>query len=503
MKSKVISLQMAHFQVALGPNAISIDQHIESNISNGELTLKLKSADGVAIGKAFMQLMSKIDITKCHAVTLNVNSAADLQFVTMYLAAPPGKEFTKRFGSDLPEGMGRKLIINLQNQKASNQIFNLITNTVNGKCGLLQDFIPYFAADVEFKMPTGSKDNLMHQLSGSIDAMKANIKKSDLTAWDKTKAFAELDGTKYEIEDYINSHVVFDRKLEDAHVIKSLPRVQNVSNREIEDIINGKTMHVRSDETTHISLEEDTIVLVDAGNPSTSRYVEKLARSSDADKLSIFLTHFHNDHTAGLKETLRVAKENGLKVDINIPQNIIFQSVGFFATNYPDLDFASFNIIPMSETEVALITDVAQVEMFSTPPSISHFITSKGFVQSNGESARCYSGDINPGAFDPQTQKPYRTGKLVEGLSSYFSELITSAARTGAKKVDVFVDRDHFLMNPPAWTFINDFFKGNVAFYQNKYNVTDAVVLAEDLGIKLNYHFDHEKNNVGYDIGVE
>ncbi|PIS31405.1 hypothetical protein COT42_01160 [Candidatus Saganbacteria bacterium CG08_land_8_20_14_0_20_45_16] len=106
------------------------EEVLNHDISDGVFRLDVITRDGVAAGKALLQLIQIVEITTCYEAVVNIEGPVDLQFLTMYLAALPGADFPKRFGSS-SRVAERKLTINLIGGSSA-EIFNLITNTQNG-----------------------------------------------------------------------------------------------------------------------------------------------------------------------------------------------------------------------------------------------------------------------------------------------------------------------------------------------------------------------------------
>jgi len=492
---KIISIPAPQYRKPIPPRPpitlqclnIRAEEHLGYEISNGRLTLDVRTPDGIAAGKSFMQLMNSVDITGCSEAEVNLEMPSDLQFLIMYLAAPPGKEFMARFGSH-ESVSSRRVTVNLPNG-AADALFNLITNTTNNKCALLQD-IPSFKAEVVFRVPEEEIPALRQKARNAVTGLRKAL---------PSQYHEQLTEKLAEIEAYIDQNVVaLPEELTGRNSLRpgpaNLRRTRELSREQISRLLDsGTTLATESDETTHISLEGNTMVLVDAGNPATATYVNALAEAARPREVKIFLTHFHADHTNGLAETLSTLRSRGINVELIIPEETLFQAMGYFTSNIKVLNTinssARINIRTMAPGQELAINTSSSMHVMAPPASIGHYITSRGYVQINQEGqARCYSGDINPGPFNPATGKAYTDQEVQEGLRSYFFGLVRRAERQGAREVDLFIDYGHF--PPPLQEYITGVLEQDLSNYCR----------VNRMGFNL--HRNHQKNNTGYILRV-
>lgn len=481
----------APIQRRLTVKGIDLSVALKHNISKGILTLDLESTDGVEAGKALLQLFEQegIDITNCHTVNINVKGPVDLQFITMYLSAPPGVVvrdgkaqplFFKRFGANV-EPPNRQVNIILHNNAAADQIYSLITNSIEGACGTMQDIpSPLFQANVKFHVPKGNRSLLIARARSAARLLEKILPE---------KYHAELGNNLTKIEAYLSARVVKNRSLRPSRAqSRTTDRgIDKVPQLHLEKLGEGYVVAATSDESFHVSLKGKQVVVVDAGNPSSARYIMELAEKNEASGIQVFLTHFHRDHVNGLPKLLQAAEKAKAKVVIHIPEGTLFQSMGFFGTHLPALRKLAYSenvrlkVLPPAET--AKVNSDTTVSMVEPHPSIKHFIYSAGYIEvdTKGKTARAYTGDINPGPFNPRSFKPYTAEEVRDGLYAYFSNFISRAKAKGAKKIDLFVDYGHF---PPDQ-------QANIRSFFNR-----------DLGIELAPHFEHIKDNHGYTLEV-
>ncbi|MGM0439858.1 MAG: MBL fold metallo-hydrolase [Chlamydiota bacterium] len=457
-------------------DTIQKDKYLIDYIEGDHLTLKVISTDGMAVAKSFLQLLKEKDLSKCKKVELRVYHAVDLQLLTMYLAAPP-ENFEHRFGGGV-NPKERELHIALHNEGVS-QLFNLITCTVNGRCSLLQEVIPYFKAKVAFAIKdVHVEENLKDFLQKEADKNIGRL--AELFPSRKDDFLAHVE----EIKRYISDNVRDDIDAEDTLT----PRPQTVSKRtvnlddqQVSKIIRGGVLYSKSDETTHLSVDSDTIVIVDAGSPSLAAALKKIRLKNSCSKVKVFLTHFHYDHTASLKKILETCEDLEVDLDIYIPEKCLFQSMGYFISHPEVIEILERN------TDIKVHYCGKEPQSFENttfypldpPVVIEHFINSRGYVQVVDGRAILYSGDINP---QPGKSKE----DTIQGVYEYLAEMIDLAIENGGEVIDAFIDVGHFP---------NDLYSKDL---QEMFNALPQ----HYFGFPLSIHKCHQKNNLRCELEV-
>jgi len=357
------------------------------------------------------------------------------------------------------------------------------------RCALLQD-LPFFKAGVTFRVPQAEIPELKDRARETIANLKGVL---------GPNFHAQLEAQLAEIQTYIDNHVVPLPASEtpdfSGRVSLNDYRRTTVVDQELVARLRDPraTLEAESDETTHLSLVGASLVLVDAGNPATAAYVDSLASRIRVSSAAIFLTHFHSDHSIALAATISTLVDRGIIVNLVIPEEAMFQAVGYFMSN-PEvlgsiISSPLVNLHLITSASTFSINNASQMAVMAPPAAIGHFITSRGYVQTdrNGN-GRCYSGDINPGAFNPLTSKPYTEAEVKAGLREYFFALVKKAVTVEAREIDLFIDYGHF---PPV---LQEYISGELQ--------RDLGAYCRGQGANFALHLDHQKNNEGYTLKV-
>lgn len=473
----------------LAPKAygkINPAEHLALKKDHNKAELTILSRDGVAVGKALVQLMAQGEtLADVDEVIINAASTADLQFITNYLVCPPGQEFAQRF-------QGTKLTIRLHNFKAALQLPTLITTTGMGEnadeaCSILPEL---FRKDVTYEIVETTQMNQAKLLKQLQRTRKELESRKELPLQIKEN----ITKTLQKIEEYITSDkLVFINKKErfEAKTIRSQRAYANALY--VQEILAGKTFYVQTDEITHLKLLDNTLYIIDTGNPSTVAYVKALLKK-DPDcikNIVIMQTHFHNDHCARLPELLAFIRKNKINAQLVFNKKLHHQFAGFFATNLrvfknnPTLHF-----LPISEDRTTRVSKKTTFSLFNKVPHLlRHFIQSNGYFLQQGSRGEFFTGDINPPTPDKINGEDLATVS-VKALHTYLTTILEQALAKKIKTLNIFADIGHFagiatLMNGFS-AILEEVEKELKKKYRKKYNLK-VQLLSEHKKATRNY----------------
>lgn len=410
---------------------IKPEEHLALKKVGSKAELTLLSRDGVAIGKAFLQLLEQGEtLSDVNEIVINASSTADLQFITNYLVCPPGKEFAQRF-------QGNKITVRLHNFKAALQLPALITTAGMGKdadevCSILPEL---FRKDVQYEIVETTKMNRANLLKQLKRTDKELDKRADLSPELKTN----IRKTLQQIKEYITSDKLVFINKNQTFEQRTLQGHRAYANQSyVKELLAGKTLYVESDEITHLKLLDKTLYVIDTGNPSTVAYVKALLKQDPEciKEVVIMQTHFHNDHCARLPELLSFIRKNRLPTKLVFNKDLHHQFAGFLMTNLRVFrNNPQLKILPIAEGT----TKEASFSLFNDSPDlIRHYIQSSGYFLQNGDNAMFFTGDINPPVGNNSSEK------IVVAVYDYFLNILQKTLDKKISRLDIFADAGHF-----------------------------------------------------------
>ncbi len=419
-------------------------EHLALKKFNNKAELTLLSRDGVAIGKALLQLMEQgTTLADVDEVIINASSTADLQFITNYLVCPTGKEFSQRF-------QGNKLTVRLHNFKAALQLPALITTAGMGKnadetCSILPEL---FRKDVKYEIVETTKMNQAKLLKQLARTHQELAKRTELSPEVKKN----IDHTLKKIAEYINSDkLVFINKKE-LFTQKTVASHRAYANPGyVKEILAGKTFYVQTDEITHLKLIDNTLYVIDTGNPSTVAYVKALLKKGpdQIKNIVIMQTHFHNDHCARLPELLSLVRKNKINTQLVFNKDLHHQFAGFLATNLRVFkNNPTLKLRPVGKAQIQETGQKTSFSLFNNVPDLlRHFIQSNGYFLQQGTAGLFFTGDINPPTPDKLNGQNLAEVS-VKALQSYLKNIIENALTKKITNLTLFADVGHFSAIP-------------------------------------------------------
>lgn len=451
------------------------ENHILLEKHGNKAEITLVSRDGVAGGKALLQLFDRKEtLANLNELVINVSSSVSIGSIVNYSVCPPG-HMDKAFN-------GQKITVRLHNFKAALQLPALITTTGNGKnadetCSILPEL---FRKDVQYEIVETTKMNRANLLKQLRRTSKELDQRNDLTPQLKTN----IEKTLQKIEEYITSEkLVFINKKETFEQ-KTVPGRRAYANPVyVNELLAGKTFYVQTDETTHLKLIEKTLYIVDTGNPSTVAYVKALLKK-DPDcikNIVIMQTHFHDDHCARLPELLSFIRKNKIPTTLAFNQSLYHQFTGFLTTHLRVFkNSPTLNILPTSNNQPHKTTKKSKTnfQLFDyVPDLIRHFIQSNGYFLQDGSQGIFFTGDINP---LPPKKNHEEQKELIaqtkESLQNYLQEILKTAIEKNIKQLAIYADAGHFEGTPELLAAFENivkelqkFYKINISLYKEHF----------------------------------
>ncbi len=444
---------------------IAPEDHILLKKYENKAELTLVSRDGVASGKALLQLFDRKEtLANLEEVIINVSSAVPIGPIVNYIVCPPGhadKAFT-----------GQKITIRLHNFKAALQLPALITTTGNGKnadetCSILPEL---FRKDVQYEIVETTKMNRANLLKQLRKTAKELEKRNDLPGELRTN----IQNTLLKIKDYITSEKLVFIDKNQTFEKKTVPGRRAYANPTyVNELLAGKTFYVQTDETTHLKLIEKTLYIVDTGNPSTVAYVKALLKK-DPDcikNIVIMQTHFHDDHCARLPELLSFIRKNKIPTTLAFNQSLYHQFTGFLTTHLRVFkNSPTLNILPTTNNQPHKTTkkSKANFQLFDyVPDLIRHFIQSNGYFLQDGTQGIFFTGDINP---LPPKKNDEEQKELIaqtkDAIRKYLQKILKTAFEKNIKHLAIYADAGHFEGTPELLAALENIVKELRKFYK-------------------------------------
>ena len=334
-------------------------------------------------------------------------------------------------------------------------------NDNNGEpqVGTFADTDPFFRskkATATVKIPVGGKA----QLEDLLDKTITKLQNSDVPT---KKMEQEAKAHKLYLEEHVEE--IKDCDEEGSRVIPKDSGAQEfhkpitIEEEERSNLINGQVLNVTTDETTHLSLKERTLFIVDAGFEGLPDYLCQLSCKFDH---TVFMpTHFHDDHIAQLANAIQMVLNLGKQVTLLNPGNTSGQLFSYLATHH-DIFFDDEQLKPklqikILKTKVPLTEEsenrdsgenitLGEIEVSAIGESslLKHFIENAGYTvwDSNNKVFSYYTGDMNP---QPGTPNPKDTIKAFEDHLKWVAK---KGVKKGAKEIKIYYDFGHF---PPPY----------------------------------------------------
>lgn len=503
---------LQHKQVALRQKVENhyVGDYLSLAVSGSHATIKVKGSkdnNGIDVASDLIRAMRNVDLTRVSSVTVKVVNSMNLQFITMYLAAPPGADFPLRVGANLEKGATKVMVLHLSGE-AAKQLADLACNSSPFSVATLPELFGFI---IRYETGGGEMpEDEVHTFRGMRPTLQQNI--DDTCAFlrfvqpDLEDDWVEHHGA---LGEYFTNKVQYDLTAEDFQgmPVAAAPVSEEelkIPKEHVRGVIEeGKTLHVRTDQTTHIFMLDDkgvtSPVLVDCGNPATADYIKELLMYTNASRVLINLTHLHADHAGkNLVKTIKAVTDTGRQVILNGARTETRQWFGFISSNIEELlplmkeGKVGINFMNVDGRFVGL-TSSSRIAVMGTSAAISHYIVSVGYVIRDDSSGkvRIFSGDINPGVFNPATKAPYTPEEVTSSLVSYFNGLIAKALEENpraVKHIDLFFDYGHFPGN-----VYEEFFR--------KY-ISEKTKELSDRGIAINFYQDHVKSPE-YEIRID
>lgn len=478
-------------------------------VGNGAI-LKVKGSrdnNGIDVANDLIKAMRNVDVTRVSSITVKVAVPMSLQFLSMYLVAPPGADFGRRMGGNLEKGTNKVIVFHLSGE-AAQQLADLACNSSPFSVATLPEILGFLIRYETHgsEMPIdevhtfqGMRPTLQESIDDTCDLL-STVQPGFRDDW------VEHHGA---LGEYFENSVQYDLRAEDFQgmpvpIGPVLEADLKIPKEHVRGVMEeDKTLHVQTDQTTHMFMLEDngvaSPVLVDCGNPASADYIKELLMHTNASRVIINLTHLHSDHAGkNLVKTIKAITDTGRQVILNGARTATRQWFGFISSNIEELlplleeGKIKLNFLDVDGKFIELTTS-SQIALLSSPAAIGHYIVSIGYVIKDNSigKVRIFSGDINPGVFNPATKGPYTPEEVKSSLVAYFDSLIAKALEgraKGPKQIDFFFDYGHF----PANVY-EEFFR--------KYISEKTSELRRD-GITINFYQDHIKSSE-YEIRID
>jgi hypothetical protein len=506
MKQKIIALNLNQINPAYVGNTLDLI------VNEDEIIINVNpSADpnGIEISYELLEAIEKIDVTQKKKATVNITSNTNLQFISMYLVAPPGEHFLKRFGHNLAENekpeihfkLSPEAAVALMDATSSSDKYFMLLPEILYKQGV--EMAIELKADTK---PSGFPKEQVHTTEDSYNLLKAlneNTKNALSLILNKyNKKWEEYNiGFANWLENFTASDLT-PNDLSFIYQAKSNTNFKkNVPIKEINSFVEGlsnkQTFHVTSDQTTHMFIAGNDLILVDSGFPYTAEIINKVLKETPhINNVIINITHFHADH-AGLElvRAINAAASNQKKVQLNVAEESSQQLYGWLGSNQQE-------ILPLLERaprlQIALKNNYDSLEkindetffiLVQQPKSIEHFIPTNGLIITTKKQnkTRIFSADFNEGVFNPKTKAKYSKTEVMIGITEYLDDLFDKAIENTKPggTVEFYIDIGHFLPTING-TMYDDYFK----FLEKQYISMAANKEITD----IKFFYDHNKS---------
>lgn len=414
--------------------SVVLAEHLAFTSEAEKAQLTVLSADGVALGKAMLQLFEQHDLSKISELTITVDTAVDLQFLLMYLVAPPSN-FHKRF-------VGGHINIQLRSAGAVRNMASMLTTTDLGRAITLPEVFGKTTVSWEI---AGSKEALLRDLERSChDALRLFPQKSS-----REPIIAAFK----DVVDYLNEHKIVYLEQQPQRGSSKM-RAANIQPELFNALKAGEVVYASSDETLHLFISGTTLNIIDPGNLATPGYVREILKQKNIEHVNIMLTHMHTDHTAALLQVLKELNLAQVAYKVNIPEAALYQFSGFVAAHREELSLLNINRhIKLLQHKESLLSGAGELQVFSkVTKNLRHFIpnASYGFIEN--KHLRYFSGDINTppppsAAASPEDKRRYKR-RIQYAFTTYFRNIFLTAKQQGVTSLELFTDFGHF---SPQW----------------------------------------------------
>ena len=429
--------------------------------SSDNATVDILSADGLALGKSLVQILQTVNLSNQGKLIINVDAPVDLQFLLNYLVAP-----SENFQNRLATG---EIHININSFAAFRHMFSLITATDHEQVLTLPEYNNFKRPVTwDIAVPQASVSEYMNQAKMDLLVMLPEYR-------------SVIEHTFEKIEDYFfsNANVIYVAAKDPT---QTLYRRHGVVNTAILNGVahEGRVMYVQSDETTHLFVSGNEGVSVDAGNVLGEAYRHALHEQNTISQESYFLTHAHLDHVAGLASSIKQDTLDEVAVRVFIAESTLPQFIGFYMARRNELRNLGFGSIFQVMTDKSYVpVGKGIMRLLPAPPNnLRHFIDSRGFVYTEGDLMRVFTGDINlpfPSFTASLEEKAQYKLNMESALDSYFGAIFDEARKANMETLELFVDFGHF---SPEW---QAFMEKSIMNFTQATGITLAILYKEHL----------------------
>lgn len=398
-----------------------------------KLTIKLGNIHGVADGK---QLLTFLLSTKTNSVlkaklqgieTLNIEVGnGNPQFVYFYTLFPPGL-----FPSPFQKADGSFPKINVYYpDKTAFALFHTLCTAMDDTVGFFSQLMGKESAAL---IPEKEKINLLQHLEICEFIFKENPNFVAL----KPYVTSTISGLKSVILNEVREDREISRtpSVIDRNEVTTLHVIDTLS---LNSRLSTASVHVQTDQVSHIFSSENARFIVDDGHPHTYDYL-----TGHDKKTNVFMiTHFHDDHVIYLAQDLQLSCDDGKETHLIIQEGCEQQFIGYLLS-HPELieriqaGKITFEII--SKKSKALVIDTQEILPYLASEELKHFIHSAGFIvfDKTKNKIRLYTGDINPQLTD-------KTQAFKEAFIRDCEKVLKIANNNGVTEVDIYYDQGHF-----------------------------------------------------------
>ena len=297
----------------------------------------------------------------------------------------------------------------------------------------------------------------------------------------------KVDIALQQIVTYINRFVEFNLVLD--------TRPATIADAQVSFVLDkGRTLHVDSDETTHIFFRDGVLFIVDAGNPVAPEFMNRIANDNRARDVCILSTHLHNDHKAFYRQLIESALKANKNVTLYLPSNPL-QALGGFSSRW---SADAFNEItekglirrflsdPEKGDETRIEIGSSSFRMHVPQKDLDHYIYNRGYTVVSGAQMSAFSGDYN-NQFGDDLQK------VKDALVVYMEQLLEpGVSNPTITEIQLFLDMGHFgAMGPDNDKALQLFVREHIYELNTVHNN------------RIKVYLDHQKNSEGYRVVVD